>query len=271
LNKAAGMCKGQFIAFLNNDAALHPKAIEELVKAASVHRRFDFFQPKILMADDRNVINSVGIAIHYCGFGSLAEGGEHASRSIAVREISGVHGACFMSRLDVFRDLGGFDSSFFSFYEDTDLSWRALLSGRRIIYVPSALVYHKWGQAWGILSSAKVRVAERNRLMMLLTNYDSGTLLVLGPLIVFTEIGVLVWATKHHVTRAKLQSYSDLIYMRAHLRSRRKMIKGMRRKSDIALLGMFTSQLDQVRLGGPWLSPTRFIYRLFEIVVIRHL
>jgi GT2 family glycosyltransferase len=271
LNKAAGMCKGQYIVFLNDDAALHPKAIEELVNAASAYRRFDFFQPKILLADTPDIINSTGILIHYCGFGSLDEGGKRASQSNAVREISGVHGACFMSRADAFREVGSFDSSFFAFYEDTDLSWRALLRGKRIIYVPSALVYHKWGQAWGTLSSAKIRLAERNRLMMLLTNYDRGTLLLLFPLIVFTEVGEFVWLTRHHMTRAKILGYADLICLRTHLRSRRRMIKAMRRESDLALLRRFTSQLNQVRLGGPWLSPIRYIYRLFEIVVIRHL
>jgi hypothetical protein len=273
LNRGADMCAGEYIVFLNNDAALHPKAIEELVKAASssAYRRFDFFQPKILLADAPDVINSTGISIHYCGFGSLDEGGKRASQSNTLKEISGVHGACFMSRADALRDVGSFDSSFFAFYEDTDLSWRALLRGRRIIYVPSAVVYHKWGQSWGILSNAKLRLAERNRLVMLLTNYDRGTLLLLCPLIVFTEIGILIWATKHHVTRAKIIAYADLIYFRAHLRSRRRMIKAMRRESDSALLKRFSSQMDQVHFGGPWLSPIRSIYRLFEIVVIRHL
>lgn len=271
LNKAAGMCKGQYIVFLNNDAALNSKAIEELVKVASAHRRFDFFQPKILLADNPNVINSTGISIHYCGFGSLDEGGKRASQSNAMREILGVHGACFMSRADAFRDVGMFDSSFFSFYEDTDLSWRSLLTGRRLMYVPSALVYHKWGQAWGNLSRAKIRLAERNRLIMLLTNYNRGTLLILAPLIFFTEAAILFWVVRHHMARAKIMAYADLIYFRAHLRSRRRMIEAMRRESDLVLLRRFTSQLDQVRLAGPWLSPIRSIYRLFEIVVIRHL
>ena len=271
LNKAASMCGGQLLVFLNDDAALHPKAIEELVRATAEYPDFDFFQPKILLADKPDVINSTGLDIHYCGFGSLAEGGERASQSVVARELLGVHGACFMARAKAFREVGSFDGSFFAFYEDTDLSWRVLLSGRRIIYVPSAIVYHRWGQAWGVVSSSKIRIAERNRLMMVLTNYDRATLILLTFPILCTELGLLVWATKHHILHAKISSYADLIVLRKHLRSRRRIIKAIRRESDFAMLEKFTSELNQVILGGPWLRPTRFLYKLFRNVVIRHL
>jgi len=271
LNSGADMCAGEYIVFLNNDAAMHPRAVQELLKVASVRQCFDFFQPKIVLADNPDIINSTGISINYCGFGSLDEGGKRASQSNAMREIGGVHGACFMARRDTFREIGAFDNAFFAFYEDTDLSWRALLAGKHVVYVPSAVVYHKWGQSWGNLSKAKVRLAERNRLMMLLTNYDSSTLLILAPLLFFTEIAMLVWVARHHMASAKILAYADLICLRAHLRARRRMIQAIRYESDLALLRRFTPHLEQVRLGGPWLSPIRSILRLFEIFVIRHL
>ena len=272
LNKGSEMSKGEYLLFLNNDAALHSRAVEELVKAASSNPRFDFFQPKILLAERPSAINSTGMSIHYCGFGTLRDGGKNASQCNSMTEISAVHGACFMCRAKAFRDAGKFDHHFFSYYEDTDLSWRVLLRGGQLIYVPSARVYHQWGQAWGSISSAKIRLAERNRLIIVLTNYDLGTLVILSPLLFFTEIAMLAWASRHAMVRAKITAYADLVILRRHLHRRRDVIKRIRRRSDAWILKTrFTAELSQVRLGGPWLSPIRSMVRIFESVVIDRL
>lgn len=68
-------------------------------------------------------------------------------------------------RRGAFLELGGFDSIYRPFYyEDTDLSYRALKSGMRVVYEPGAVCYHE-GQAT-ISRTAKPRrirvVLERN-------------------------------------------------------------------------------------------------------------
>lgn len=42
----------------------------------------------------------------------------------------------------VFDRLGGFDPAFFLHGDDVDLSWRVRLSGRRVVHVPQAAVFH---------------------------------------------------------------------------------------------------------------------------------
>jgi GT2 family glycosyltransferase len=66
-NQGLKEAKGEYILLLNNDATLHPKAIEELVKE-SKDSQCQILQPKILMADNHSVINSTGISIHLAGF-----------------------------------------------------------------------------------------------------------------------------------------------------------------------------------------------------------
>jgi GT2 family glycosyltransferase len=265
------MCHGKYVVFLNNDALLHRTAVDDLVREACACPSFDFFQPKILLVDAPDVINSTGISIHYCGFGVLRDAGKSASNCNTPQEISGVHGACFMARSEALRDIGPFDEVFFSFYEDTDLSWRALLKGMRILYVPPARVYHKWGQSWGTLSSAKIRLAERNRLILLFTNYEPGTLLALSFPIICAEIAMLGWLSKRRIVHAKIMAYADLICLREYLFVRRLMIQSTRRVGDLVLLGRFTTQLNQTRLTGPWISPLRSLLRLFEFLVVDRL
>jgi hypothetical protein len=51
--------------------------------------------------------------------------------------------ACALVHGDVISSLGGFDAqSFFLYCDDVDFSWRARLAGRRVIYEPTACVFH---------------------------------------------------------------------------------------------------------------------------------
>ncbi len=54
-------------------------------------------------------------------------------------------GAAPMFRRDRFLELGGYEESFFLYFEDIDLAYRALLRGWRALMVPGALVEHDLG------------------------------------------------------------------------------------------------------------------------------
>lgn len=52
-------------------------------------------------------------------------------------------GCCLMIRRDVWHELGGFDETFFLYWEDTELCWRAWLLGWRSVVVWRSWVYHQ--------------------------------------------------------------------------------------------------------------------------------
>jgi GT2 family glycosyltransferase len=52
-------------------------------------------------------------------------------------------GCFFMMRTSVFKKLGGFDTNFFLYYEDMDITRRARRLGRTVYY-PETYVYHAW-------------------------------------------------------------------------------------------------------------------------------
>lgn len=81
-------------------------------------------------------------------------------------------GACAMVRKDVFIKLGGFDSLYYPFYwEDNDLSYRALKRGYRVIYDPSATVVHEHGASSRRLSPFYIlSVMEKNSMLFFLKN-----------------------------------------------------------------------------------------------------
>jgi N-acetylglucosaminyl-diphospho-decaprenol L-rhamnosyltransferase len=65
-----------------------------------------------------------------------------AAADIREREAGWLSGSCVLVRRDVFEELGGFDESYFMYFEDVDLGARITGSGRVNLYVPDAEVTH---------------------------------------------------------------------------------------------------------------------------------
>ena len=80
------------------------------------------------------------------------------------RDILAFCGVNVLLRRDVFLKLGGFDESFFMYYEDADLSLRLWRLGYRIVYEPRAILYHIHSASSVEWSSFVYYHAERNHL-----------------------------------------------------------------------------------------------------------
>lgn len=63
-----------------------------------------------------------------------------------------VAGAAVMFRLDVLRELDGFDPAFFLYYEEVELMHRIKMAGHDIHYLPAARVFHVEGAATDVKS-----------------------------------------------------------------------------------------------------------------------
>lgn len=77
-------------------------------------------------------------------------------------DVDWLSGACLMTRRDVFERAGGFDESFFLYWEDADYCYRVARAGFRRLYIPSPLVRHAGG-----------RSAERNQIRSIRAFHDS--------------------------------------------------------------------------------------------------
>ncbi len=103
---------------LNPDTYTHPDAISNLVRAA------------ITNAD--SVIEARQFPDEHPKYYSAETG-----------ETDWASGACMMLPRSVYDATDGFDSNFFMYMEDVDLSWRARGAGARILHCASALIGHQ--------------------------------------------------------------------------------------------------------------------------------
>src|SRR5437762_2070376 len=64
-------------------------------------------------------------------------------------QVFSASGTACLWRTSAFRALGGFDESFFAYYEDVDLGFRARLAGFECWYAPRAVALHEGGATTG--------------------------------------------------------------------------------------------------------------------------
>ena len=143
----------EFVLFLNNDIeATQPGWLQRMASLAA--RRDVGGVGALLMYSDQRVQHA-GVVV---GFNNSAD---HALRLqevfldgadrrnlgyncalTSVRDYSAVTAACLMMRCDVFRQVGGFDTSFGIGFNDTDLCLRVRNAGYKILYDGYTILYH---------------------------------------------------------------------------------------------------------------------------------
>ncbi len=172
---------GEFVALLNADAVVEPAWLEELVARLRATSAAGAAASRILSYDRRSVFDNAGHVLHGDGL-TRGRGRLEPDRGQfdAVEEVFCFSGCAALLRRSMLDDVGLFDESFFAYCEDADLGFRARLRGWSCVYVPSAVVYHKYSRATGAYSPLKALNVERNRVWLAVKNLPL-TLLLASP------------------------------------------------------------------------------------------
>jgi len=95
-------------------------------------------------------------------------------------EVFCISGCAALLRRAMLADVGLLDDHFFTYCEDADLGFRGRLRGWQCLYVPTAVVYHKFSGSSEAFSATKALHVERNRLWLAIKNLPL-PLLLLSP------------------------------------------------------------------------------------------
>ncbi|HUS16986.1 MAG TPA: glycosyltransferase family 2 protein [Chloroflexia bacterium] len=180
-NAGAAAASGEFVVFLNNDTLVDPGWLHgyldalardpEAVCAASYMRSWD----------DQEV-DFDGAACNLFGAGRQRPVTGWPDRPAPLAAGDPVLFACggaMIVRRDVFLAVGGFDPSYFIYFEDVDLGWRLWVLGYRVVFAPEAKVLHKEGGTTGAARAPSHRrylLFESNTLATIIKNYDQANL-----------------------------------------------------------------------------------------------
>jgi GT2 family glycosyltransferase len=216
---------------LNADTELEPGALAALVAALDAEPGLGGVAPRILQVEgaDREVgtarLYSAGMALSADGRAFETGAGEPATgRWLERREVFGVCGAACLLRRELFTELGGYERSFFAFYEDVDLNVRARIRGWRFEYLPEAVVWHRGNASWMAAAPRpgawNARLVARNRIVTQ-ARFMPVTAL---PRIGAVEAGALLRAARQGRLGATLRGKLEgLARLPAALRERRRL------------------------------------------------
>ncbi len=149
----------EFILSLNNDMTVDPGIIETLVAVAKSRKVVPY--PALYRYDDRDAIGNLGQRINL--FTGLTRMVAHGRRELPDR-IEADYTEVPLLSLEAQQAVGGWDESYFAFYEDADLSLRLRKAGWRLICVSEAKVYHKRGRTAARVPGLVSYYSIRNRL-----------------------------------------------------------------------------------------------------------
>lgn len=158
-NLAASGLTEDWVVVANPDIVWRPGSLDALIDASLADPTAGCLGPRLLGSDGS--VYPSGRALP-----TLVKGTGHAlltrvwpsnpfsaayhdqAGSDRLREVGWLSGACLLLPRAVWLRLGGFDETYFMFFEDVDLGARVSQAGWRNVQVPSAVVVHEQGASW---------------------------------------------------------------------------------------------------------------------------
>lgn len=183
--------KIEFILLLNNDIEMDREFLQAGVDTFIHNNEVSFIAAKMLNYYERDMIDDCGDSIRAFGRIPFARGyGERDSGQYDKGEfIFGASAGAGFYRKEIFEQAGLFDESFFAYYEDIDLSFRAQLLGFKCYYQPKAICYHKRGGTASVATQGfQTEQCERNLLLMRLKNYPLSLYILYQPIFFIARI-----------------------------------------------------------------------------------
>lgn len=260
----------EYLILLNQDTTVEVGWIEALLKTLSTDESIAVAQARMMLSPSScGIVNSLGNRIHYLGFGFSSGNGKawnsvegHNTR--AYWEVLYASGGAMMIRAKVWVELGGLDEHLIMYHEDLALGWQLALRGKRSVCVRDAVVYHKYNfnpEAY------KYYFMERNRLIVIFEYYKIPTLLLLTPILLGMEAGLLGFAFVKGWWKEKFRSYASIIASLLIIIRKRHSIQSTRLVRDRVILGQMANTIEDQPIDH-WLLRTvanplmRWYYRM---------
>jgi GT2 family glycosyltransferase len=174
------------LLLLNNDATLEPTFFADMTRAIQARPDAGILGPTIYEHEDRSKVWYAG-GVEYSWRALMQHNRQLPEREDPV-DTPFVTGCAMVIARDTIGRIGSLAECYFpAYFEDGDISMRARAAGIPVLYVPSAIAYHKVGATVGATDLGVTLASAKNRLRVFFVrrNYHGLTkAIALGYLVV---------------------------------------------------------------------------------------
>ncbi len=178
VNQGIAIAQGEYVVLFNNDAFAEPEWLAELIKTAEKNPKTFAVQSLMLRHFERDLADDAGDYVNLLAFACKEGDGRYATRYTKEKRIFSACGGASLYRKNILDEIGVFDETFFAYFEDVDLSWRANNAGYQCMLCPTAKCYHICGATTGAVPYNAFKSVQSGRNSILLP-YKNQPLLML--------------------------------------------------------------------------------------------
>ena len=242
-NAAIASSQGDYYLALNPDVVLKPDYLRRLLDAVDADSAIGMAQGKLLQPPSPEqraapLIDSAGIVmlrdrrLRHRGYAQADRGQwDTAMQVFAVDGAAPLYRRAMLEEIRIGDDY--FDSDFYMYREEIDLSWRAQWLGWKGLYVPQAVGFHERTYTPATRSHLPAITRQRqfrNRLLMMVKNDTLGTFLPALPHILWFELRAAGYLLLSE--REVLPAYASFVSLLPTMWRKRKQIMSRRRASS---------------------------------------
>ena len=175
------------VGLFNNDATADKDWLKNLINGFSKNDATSAVTG-LLLHEDGTTIDSTGDYYSIWGMPFPRSRGLKTATAPDSSYVFSATGGATLYKTALFKQIGLFDESFFAYYEDVDVSFRAQLAGHKIYYNKDAIAYHKQGATSKKIPGFTVYQTFKNIPLLYIKDVPTGLLLPIG-----IRLFVLYW------------------------------------------------------------------------------
>lgn len=226
-----------YVFMHNADAYMGANCIAGLVQEMEADTTIGAAQSLVMLHPETDSVNTSGNVLHYLMVGYCDD--YKAKRDDVqlprIKDVGYLSGAAAMMRIDLLKEHGLWDEDYFMYHEDTDYSLRLQMLGYRTVMVRESDFFHKYQFKKSI---GKYFWIERNRFVLILLYYKWPTIVLLFPMLLVFEIGLIIFSLRGGWFDKRVEVYQYFAQKKnwGSWMKKRKAIQASRSISDRKLL-----------------------------------
>ena len=230
--------QGEIISLLNNDTEVESNWVAEIITAFDRYPDVGMIASKMLLFTERDKIHTTGDFFTTDGRAGNRGVWEKDDGQYDTEDY--VFSACGGSsayRQSMLGKIGLLDNDYFFLLEDVDLAWRAQLTGYKVLYLPTAIVYHHLSATGGGITASFHD--GRNSIWIVVKNLPRGLWRKYGWQIIKRQFGIAweaIQAWRGEAARARLRGIINGLWTLPSALKKRKQIQAMKTVMTILIV-----------------------------------